>query len=73
MNGSTVISRTGSCQSGMKRTRVHLEQYKGQIATVKLVDSGVGHIAFDDLRHGQPCEGNHFLYRRYIYRVSKVI
>lgn len=40
--------------------RVNLGAYIGQIATVKLVDSGVGdwgHILFDDLRHAAPCEG----------------
>ena len=65
VNGSTIISRTGSCQSQMKRTIVNLDQYRGQTAKVKLIDYGVehwGHITFDDLRHGVPCEGNHFLF-----------
>ena len=65
VNGSTIISRTGSCQSQMKRTRVNLDQYRGQTAKVKLIDYGTGHwghITFDDLRHGVPCESNHFLF-----------
>ena len=65
VNGSTIISRTGSCQSQMKRTGVNLDRYKGRTAKVKLIDYGVGHwghITFDDLRHGVPCEGNHFLF-----------
>ena len=65
VNGSTIISRTGSCQSQMKRTVVNLDQYRGRTAKVKLIDYGVGHwghITFDDLRHGVPCEGNHFLF-----------
>jgi len=63
VNGSTVISRTGNCQSQMKRTWVNLAAYTGQIATVKLVDVGVGswgYITFDDFRHGAPCEGISF-------------
>ncbi|CAH3137455.1 unnamed protein product, partial [Porites lobata] len=59
VNGSTIISRTGSCQSQMKRTGVNLDRYKGRTAKVKLIDYGVGnwgHITFDDLRHGVPCE-----------------
>ena len=65
VNGSTIISRTGTCQTQMKRTIVNLDQYRGQTAKIKLIDHGAGHwghITFDDLRHGVPCEGNHFLF-----------
>ncbi|XP_068731169.1 adhesion G protein-coupled receptor E2-like isoform X1 [Montipora capricornis] len=59
LNGSTVISRTGNCQTQMMRIRVNVAPYIGQIVTIKLVDSALGnwgHILFDDLRHEVPCE-----------------
>ena len=64
LNGSTIISRTGSCQSQMKRKWVNLAAYIGQIATVKLVDAGVadwGHILFDDFRYEAACEGINYV------------
>ena len=60
LNDSTVISRTGNCQTQMMRIRVNVAPYIGQIVTIKLVDSALGnwgHILFDDLRHEVPCEG----------------
>lgn len=75
VNGSAIISRTGSCQSRMKKTWVNLgAAMTGQIATVKLVDSGAGdwgYITFDDLRHGASCEGIHFLSRCDIFAFLK--
>ncbi|PFX17359.1 EGF-like module-containing mucin-like hormone receptor-like 1 [Stylophora pistillata] len=59
VNGSTVISRTGSCQPQLTRTKVNLQQFVGSMARVKLVDMGTGnwgYIAFDDLRHETTCE-----------------